>query len=125
MEGGRAQLLGLGRDAPSLLQPGLEQALSQVLVDLQGLLRSGRKHQHVLHCCLLSAQTPLLQMGTLLFGFVCMKTVERRPNLGSTVVLPISNHTVRPSFLLSEALQLQHPPGAAAALRALGLFFFY
>lgn len=47
----------------------------------------------------------------------------KEANLGSTLVLPISDHPVGPSSLLPEALQLQHPPGAAAALK-IGIGFY-
>lgn len=43
------------------------------------------------------------------------------PNLGSCSVLPISGHAVPPPPLLSEALQLQHAPGAAVGL-GIGVF---
>lgn len=47
--------------------------------------------------------------------------LQKGPNLGSYFVLPILGHAVRPPPLLSEALQLQHAPGAAAGLE-MGMF---
>lgn len=64
--------------------------------------------------------TPLKILLGLNWGHVATTTrgalAEKGPNLGSYFVLPVSGHAVGPAPLLSEALQLQHAPGAAVGL---------
>lgn len=42
--------------------------------------------------------------------------IEKTSYLGSYIVLPVSDHTVLPSFLPFETLQLQHTPSLAVDL---------
>lgn len=44
--------------------------------------------------------------------------IEKTSHLGSYIVLPVSDHTILPSLLPSETLQLQHTPGTAVYLES-------